>query len=131
MHESAMMMIHRAWGFAIGNEADMSDMAGVLRKIDGQLADIYAKQSGKTAAEMLALMAGDSDGTWFTAQEAADLGLADEVIAPDTEEPANPVAPESEEPDDPANPEEPDPEFAKSLSKLAAMRRRLALAEHD
>jgi hypothetical protein len=27
MHESAMMMVHRAWGLAIGNEADMTDMA--------------------------------------------------------------------------------------------------------
>ena len=89
IHESAMVMIHRAWGFAVGNAADMTDMAGVLAKIDTQIAGIYAKQSGKSTDAMLALMTGESDGTWFTAQEAADAGLVDEVIAPDTEEDPN------------------------------------------
>lgn len=143
IHESAMLMIHRAWGMAIGNEADMSDMAKVLAKIDGQLADIYAKQSGKKSAAMLALMAGDSDGTWFTAQEAADLGLVDEVIAPDTEESPNPLADGEDDPCcDPEspdyNPDDPNcdcPEEAKAAAKMKvkmmAMRRRLAMAEAD
>lgn len=122
IHESAMIMIHRAWGFAIGNEADMTDMAKVLAKIDGQLAGIYAKQTGKKADAMLALMAGDSDGTWFTAQEAADIGLVDEIVAPAEEgdDPKKVVAPETE-----------DPEMAKALARVSAMRRRLSLADHD
>ncbi|HTE35782.1 MAG TPA: head maturation protease, ClpP-related [Reyranella sp.] len=111
--ESAMMMVHRAWGLAIGNEADMTDMATTLRQIDGQLAGIYAKQTGKPVEEMSALMAGTSDGTWFTAQEAADLGLVDEVIDPDAER-----DPEAEA-------------SAKTMAALQAMRRRLALADHD
>lgn len=122
IHESAMMMIHRAWGFAIGNEADMTDMAKVLAKIDSQLAGIYAKQTGKKSDAMLALMAGDSDGTWFTAQEAADIGLVDEIVAPAEEggDPKKVVAPETE-----------DPEMAKALARVSAMRRRLSLADHD
>lgn len=124
IHESAMMMIHRAWGFAIGNEADMTDMAKVLAKIDGQLAGIYAKQTGKKSDAMLALMAGDSDGTWFTAQEAADLGLVDEIMAPGEGKDGKPmVAPEE--------PDMHDPEMAKAMARVTAMRRRLALAEHD
>lgn len=105
IHESAMVMIHKAWALAIGNETDMADMAKVLAKIDGQLAAVYAKQTGKSAEEMLALMAGDSDGTWFTSDEAAAIGLVDEVI-------------KDAEPDD-------------TMARLQAMRRRLALAEQD
>ena len=125
IHESAMLMVHRAWGLAIGNEADMTDMAKTLAKIDGQLAEIYAKQCGKKSDAMLALMAGDADGTWFTAREAADLGLVDEIIDPGTEEDPNPMAPEIEDP------ESPDDEMAKAMARVAAMRRRLAMAAHD
>lgn len=121
IHDSAMLMIHRAWGFAVGNEADMTDMAKTLQKIDGQLADIYAKQTGKKSEAMLALMTGDADGTWFTAQEAADLGLVDEIIDPDAEQDNNPVQPEQQD-----SAPEPDP-----IAKLKAMRRRLAMAEVD
>lgn len=113
IHESAMIMIHRAWGFAIGNQSDMADMATVLGKIDGQLADIYAKQTGKPADEMAALMKGDSDGTWFTAQEAADINLVDEIVAPVK---------------DPAQSDE---ETNKAVARVTAMRRRLALADHE
>ena len=72
---------------------------------------------------MLALMAGDTDGTWFTAEEASDLGLVDEIIAPDTEGEPNPVVDPPEE--------QPDPEMAKAMASMAAMRRRLSLAEQD
>jgi len=114
IHENALMMIHRAWGLAIGNQSDMADMATVLGKIDGQLADIYAKQTGKSSAEMLALMKGDSDGTWFTAAEAAALNLVDEIIDP------------AEGPQDEA-----DSGASKASALIGAMRRRLALADRD
>lgn len=112
IHDSAMMMIHRAWGLAIGNEADMTDMAKTLQKIDGQLAGIYAKKTGKGAGEMLALMSGEADGTWFTAAEAVDLGLADQVIDDPREDGA-------------------DAEARAMMVRVSAMRRRLALAEQD
>ncbi len=114
IHESAMLMVHKAWGLTIGNETDHVDMAGTLRKIDGQIAAIYAKQTGKSVDDMLALMAGESDGTWFTAAEAAEANFVDEVI---TDE------------DDKSN--------AKNIfdeadaARIAAMRRRLAIAERD
>lgn len=114
IHESAMVMIHRAWGFAMGNQADMAEMANVLTKIDAQLAGIYAKQTGKSADEMAALMAGDVDGTWFTAQEAAAMNLVDEIVGSSDEE-------ETQE----------DEEMAKALARMSAMRRRLALAESE
>lgn len=113
IHESAMMMVHRAWGLAIGNEADMTDMATTLRKIDGQIAAIYAKQTGKSADEMLALMTGESDGTWFTGAEAAAEGFADEVIEDDDKSNAKHLLDEAD------------------TARIAAMRRRLAIAERD
>lgn len=117
MAPNAFMMIHRAWGIGIGNAADMRDMATVLDKIDGQLAAIYAAKSGAPAAEMQALMAGDVDGTWFTADEAKSLGLIDQ-IGPDEEQSG-----ETEQVPDP------DPEGPQDRAALtvAAMRRRLRL----
>lgn len=79
MHDSSMMMMHNAWGFAVGNRHAMTEMAGVLAKIDGQLAGIYAHRTGKPADEMAAMM--DAE-TWLTAQEAKDAGFADAVLPP-------------------------------------------------
>lgn len=112
MAPNAFMMIHKAWAMAIGNADDMGDMKDTLDKLDGQLAQIYAKKSGKPVDEIMALMAGKVDGTWFTAQEALDAGLIDEI------------APAEEEEGD-------DDEAVENARKvrISNMRRRLALAE--
>lgn len=75
--EAAMLMIHRAWGVAMGNTNDMVEMAGLLEKIDGQLADIYSARSKRKRDTMLKLM---DDETWFTGQEAVDAKLADATV---------------------------------------------------
>src|SRR5712675_511878 len=49
MHDASMLMIHKAWGITVGNQDDHTATAGVLGKIDGQLANVYAKKSGKSA----------------------------------------------------------------------------------
>ena len=74
--QSAMMMIHDAWGVAIGNSVDMQAMADVLEKLDGQIADIYANRSGRKANTFRRLM--DAE-TWFTSEEAVANKLADSV----------------------------------------------------
>ena len=79
-----MLMIHKAWGMAIGNEADMRDTADLLAKIDGQIADSYARRAGGEAQAFLDLMAAE---TWFTASEAVSAGLADSVIETNTQRP--------------------------------------------
>lgn len=84
MAPGAMLMIHRAWGMAIGNEADMRGTADLLAKIDGQIAESYARRSGGDAASFLDLMAAE---TWFTAQEAIDAGLADALVTENTQRP--------------------------------------------
>lgn len=76
MNENAFIMIHNAWGFAMGNRHDMAETSAVLAKIDHQLASIYAGKTGKSVDEMAALM--DAE-TWFTAQEAQDAGFVSAV----------------------------------------------------
>jgi ATP-dependent Clp protease protease subunit len=78
MPENAMMMIHNAWTIAAGNKAEFRKIADEMEKIDGSIAGAYAARTGKAEADIVALM--DAE-TWFTAQEAADAGLADEVEA--------------------------------------------------
>lgn len=78
MHESSMLMIHNASGLVYGNRHAMTQTAGVLAKIDGQLAAIYA---GKTGAPMQDMSAAMDAETWYTAAEAQAAKLCDSVIA--------------------------------------------------
>jgi ATP-dependent Clp protease, protease subunit len=81
MAPASMMMIHKAWTFAMGNSDDLLATAELLEKIDGQLADTYAQRGSKSSADFLDMMAKE---TWFTPQEAIDAGLCDEM-APENE----------------------------------------------
>lgn len=81
--DSGFMMIHKASGFSIGNSDVMLKMSKTLDKIDGTLSKVYADKTGLTSKETLALM---GDETWFTGEEAVDIGLADNVIGGEGEE---------------------------------------------
>jgi ATP-dependent Clp protease protease subunit len=74
MGTGAFLMIHNAWGMAIGDADEMRQMADTLEKINGSLVGIYATRTGMDAEEVQALM--DAE-TWFTAEEAIEAGLAD------------------------------------------------------
>jgi ATP-dependent protease ClpP protease subunit len=79
MHAGAMLMIHCSGSSIGGNRKELERSAQTLKSIDDSVAGIYAARTRKkTAAEMLALMEAE---TWFSAQEAVDIGLADEVVA--------------------------------------------------
>lgn len=80
----AMLMVHKAWGMAIGNEADMRQTADLLAKIDLQIAETYARRGGGDAADWMARMAAE---TWFSAQEAVEAGLADRLVEENTQRP--------------------------------------------
>lgn len=84
MVPGSMMMIHKAWGMAIGNEGDMRQTADLLAKIDGQIAGTYARRTEGDAARFLDLMRAE---TWFSPEEAVAEGLADEVKADNTQRP--------------------------------------------
>jgi len=76
MGRTAMMMIHDAWGLAIGNAADMRDMANRLDKISNTIAGVYAERAGGPVEFWRQAMLEES---WYNADEAVQAGLADEV----------------------------------------------------
>lgn len=76
MAPGSFMMIHKAWTLGVGNSEDLLATASLLEKIDATLADTYAAKSGKEASIFAEMMAKE---TWFTAQEALDAGIADEI----------------------------------------------------
>lgn len=76
MNDYAQIMIHDAWTWASGNAESLRAMAERLDALDGQIAAIIAGRTGMDADEVRALM--DAE-TWFTAEEAKDKGLCDEI----------------------------------------------------
>lgn len=77
MTRGAQMMIHEAWTFALGNKSDLRTQATLLESIDNEIAKDYANRTGKSVADLAAMMAAE---TWFTADEAKDAGFVDEVV---------------------------------------------------
>lgn len=83
MVESSQLMIHEAWGMAIGPANEMRELADLLDKQNGIIAGIYAARSEKPEDEFRDLMTSD---TYLTDEETVDLGLADEVFTPPRQE---------------------------------------------
>lgn len=84
MARNSEMMIHDASGLCIGNASDMSEMLALLERTSDNIADIYAERSG--AGDRAAWRAAMSAETWYSAQEAVDAGLADEIDGVATKE---------------------------------------------
>lgn len=82
MGEGAQMMIHDASAITWGNAAEMHRTGDLLDSISDDLAEIYARRSGRPAAEIRDLMRSE---TWFRASEAVDAKLAERVTAPSAE----------------------------------------------
>ncbi|MFW5899545.1 MAG: phage major capsid protein, partial [Jiangellaceae bacterium] len=76
IEKPAKMMIHDAAGLVIGNAADMLEMATLLDELSDTIADIYAERAGGTAEQWRQRM---RDETWFSAQQAVEAGLADQI----------------------------------------------------
>lgn len=77
MSTGSSMMIHDAWGIAMGDKATMEKMAEELDKISDSVADIYAERTGKDPTEWRQQMTKE---TWYNAEEAVGAGLADTVL---------------------------------------------------
>jgi len=83
MSSNALFLVHRASAMAIGNVNDLDLISSDLKKCDETIAGIYAKRTGKSQAEMTAIMDRyNGQGEWLTANEAKDLGFIDEVYEP-------------------------------------------------
>jgi len=77
MSPGSMMMIHRPSVFAGGNVDDLDKAKEVLLKIEESITPIYAERSGLSIERIAELLEAE---TWMTADEAVDLGFADEAI---------------------------------------------------
>ncbi|MEC1400332.1 ATP-dependent Clp protease proteolytic subunit [Peribacillus simplex] len=68
-------MIHEASTVAWGTKADIKKTLNALEGIDKSIADIYMTRFKGERSEIVTLIEND---TWFTSNEAMDVGLADE-----------------------------------------------------
>lgn len=72
----AFVMVHNPWGLTIGDAEAHRASAGLLDKYADALAGDYQRRTGKDEATVREWMNAE---TWFTAAEAVDAGLVDEV----------------------------------------------------
>lgn len=77
MNDYAQIMIHKAWTVASGNSDDLLAMVDRLDAIDDNIAGLISKRSGMGVAEVREAMRAE---TWYSAADALDAGLCDEVI---------------------------------------------------
>lgn len=85
---SAMMMVHNAMFGLFGyyNAGDMQAMIADLEKISEPIIAAYQSGTGMTREEVISMMNGkEGAGTWYTAEEAIEAGLADEYIPEESE----------------------------------------------
>lgn len=76
MPKGSMMMIHKVSSIVVGNVDDMRKAADDMEKLEQNILDIYAEKTGKTAEEIKPFV---DEETYFTATEAVEFGLADEI----------------------------------------------------
>jgi len=74
---TAQIMTHRCWTVAAGNAIEFRDLADSMESLDKSIASTYAERTGKSQEEWMAIL--DKD-TYFSAEEAVEMGLADEVL---------------------------------------------------
>jgi ATP-dependent protease ClpP protease subunit len=89
MQPQSQLMIHDAMSLCVGNAADMAEMAEQLNRQSDNIAAVYASRAGGTPEQWRDRMRNES---WFTAQEAVEAGLADEVAPLPKEREKGPVA---------------------------------------
>lgn len=78
MPSNAMMMIHNAWTYAIGNSKDLRKLADDLDKVNASIRQAYLDKAGDKLDEETLINLMDNE-TWLTAQECFDYGLCDVV----------------------------------------------------
>lgn len=77
MLPGSMMMVHNPWTIAAGNSDDMAQVVEMLEKTGESMVPIYAARTGLSEERVKELLKAE---TWMTAQDAVDLGFADEAV---------------------------------------------------
>lgn len=79
MGRNTELMIHDAWGLAIGNAEAMHSTGDLLNHLSDNIAAFYAEKASGDAAGWREVMRGEA---WYSADEAVTAGLADSVAEP-------------------------------------------------
>ena len=82
MSRYARLMVHSPSGGAYGNAGEMEETAGMLKSLEDTLCEIYAARCKKTKEEIRSEWF-DGKDHWFTARQAVELGLVDEIYDAD------------------------------------------------
>lgn len=106
MMVGSQMMIHDAMGISIGNAAELRDYADWMDKQSDNMASIYASRAGGEASEWRDRMIAE---TWLFADEAVEIGLADEVFSKPSNAEEEPETPGEDEPEQPGETEPDEP----------------------
>lgn len=77
MLPGSMMMVHNPWTFAAGNADDLEQVVESLKKCSESMLPIYVARTGQEESKVKELLKAE---TWMTAQDAVELGFADEAI---------------------------------------------------
>lgn len=75
--DNAVFMIHNPWSFAVGDHKEMQKTADFLSGLASILAVAYVRRTGKTKADISAMM--DKE-TWLFGDEIKDAGFVDEIV---------------------------------------------------
>lgn len=76
MPRNAMMMIHNPWTFVAGDANDLLEVVDALDKIREAMIAVYEEQTGMEKDRIVQML--DAE-TWMTAEEAVEMGFADEI----------------------------------------------------
>ena len=76
--ENARVMIHAAWGLAIGNADEVQEQAEALRALTDKYVKLLSKYTGKKEEDIKKDI--DGQDLWMDAEEAIQYGAADMVL---------------------------------------------------
>ena len=77
---NSLYLIHKCWGYCVGNANELQKDIDMCNKIDGRMLDIYKSVSSKSEDDLKSLMnEQNGNGIWITAQEAVEYGFATEL----------------------------------------------------
>ncbi|EIA21418.1 head maturation protease, ClpP-related [Listeria fleischmannii] len=74
---TAQMMIHNVQLYTGGDHRDLQDASNVAKNANVSVANAYQLKTGKSLNELLTLM---GEETYVNAQQAVEMGLADEIM---------------------------------------------------
>lgn len=83
MAPNSELMIHNAWGLAIGDTDDLRKAADELGRVNTNLARIYQSKAGGDVDDWLDAMRIES---WYSDEEAVAAGLADAILRDEPED---------------------------------------------